>query len=64
MEQETIRLVEARMAVLGGAVLAQEGMELAQATDISQGKAVYRAVATQVTKEPPKEERKTYIRKA
>ena len=52
------------MAVLGGAVLAQEGMELAQATDISQGKAVYRAVATQVTKEPPKEEGKTYIRKA
>lgn len=64
MEQETIRLVEARMAALGGAVLAQEGMELAQATDISQGKAVYRAVATQVTKEPPKEEGKTYIRKA
>ncbi|MCI8268837.1 MAG: hypothetical protein HFG55_04095 [Lachnospiraceae bacterium] len=62
-DQETIRLVEARMAVLGGAVLAQEGMEFAQAVDISQGKAAYSAMTTQVTEEPPKEN-KGYIRKA
>lgn len=60
-ERETVRLVEARMAVLGGSAEAGEGMEFAQGMDVSQGKAVYSAMATKVTEDPPEE---GYNRKA
>ena len=62
-KREEIRLVEARMAVLGGDAMITEGLDLTQPSGISQGKAVYSAMTTKVTEEP-QEEDGNYSRKA
>ncbi len=62
-KHEEIRLVEARMAVLGGDAMITEGLDLTQPSGISQGKAVYSAMTTKVTEEP-QEEDGNYSRKA
>ena len=62
-KREEIRLVEARMAVLGGDAMITEGLDLTQPSGISQGKAVYSAMTTKVTEEP-QEESGNYSRNA
>lgn len=60
---EEIRVVEARMAILGGDAMAAGELDLTQSSGISQGKAVYSAMTTKVTEEPAKESA-NYTRKA
>ncbi len=62
--QETVRLVKTQMAVPGSMGTAGNGAESELSIGVSQGKAVYSAVAAKVTDDPQKEDETLYSKKA
>ncbi len=61
--QETVRLVKTQMAVPGSMGTAGNGAESELSIGVSQGKAVYSAVAAKVTDDPQKEDETLYSKK-